>query len=116
MHEDEDEDWHEVVGAQGEHTGAGRVEHFLGVGNKLLVPVTWLREQVNGASPVPSQPTFDVDQLANRVADLVVAKILGAFAALASVTGSAGPVTPGPADMSAFSHEDTFDGQHNGCG
>jgi hypothetical protein len=73
------------------------------VGNKLLVPVSWLREQVaGGPGGGPSDPGLDLDQLADKVADRVAAKVFGAFASLAQNVTTAGP-SPGPAAAAADS-------------
>lgn len=68
------------------------------VGNKLLIPVAWLRAQVGGgASKEPSKTVSDLDQLADKVADRVVAKVFAAFAALPQNVTTAGPAPPEPA-------------------
>ena len=74
------------------------------VGNKLLVPVAWLREQVRGGASEPSAPAVDLDQLADQLADRVVAKILGAVAGLALKAAAAGPAPSGPAAIAIDSH------------
>src|SRR5262249_60975864 len=61
------------------------------IGNKLLVPVVWLREQVNGAEPEPGPAPLDVDKLADRVADRLIARLALAFGSLASDVRTAGP-------------------------
>ena len=64
------------------------------VGNKLLVPVAWLHEQVNGAAPQPDRSPLDLDQLADRVADRVIARLARAFGGMASDMPAAGPASP----------------------
>ena len=59
------------------------------VGNKLLVPVAWLREQVSGAAPQPDGTPLDLDQLADRVADRVIARLARAFGGMTSEDANA---------------------------
>ena len=59
------------------------------VGNKLLVPVAWLRAQVNGAAPEPDRPVFDLDQLADRVADRLITRMARAFGGMTSEDANA---------------------------
>jgi hypothetical protein len=82
------------------------------VGNKLLVPVAWLREQVNGAAPKQDQPPLDLDQLANRVADRVIACLASAFGGMAPDVRTAGPAPPEPAatDVYTASHSHRQEG------
>jgi hypothetical protein len=64
------------------------------VGARWLVPVAWLREQVLGGCQ-PAQPTtaaIDVDQLADRVADRLVARFADVFRAMApTIKNASGP-------------------------
>jgi len=67
------------------------------IGAKYVVPVSWLREMAgppSGSTSGTPEPNFD--QLAERVADCVLARLARTFGALMpNVT--AGPVLPGPA-------------------
>jgi excisionase family DNA binding protein len=65
------------------------------VGARRLIPTSWLRQQAGDTRP--ALPPVDLDQLADRVADRIAAKIFGAFAALAPDVSAAGPAPPGPA-------------------
>jgi len=67
------------------------------VGTKLLIPVTWLREQVAGSAPESASASLDVDQLADSVADRVIARLACAFGGMTSDVITAGPAPPGPA-------------------
>jgi len=66
------------------------------VGTRRLIPVAWLREQAGMYGVPPQAPAVDLDQLADKVAERVAAKIFGAFAALAPNGVAAGPAPPGP--------------------
>jgi hypothetical protein len=77
---------------------AGRIP-AIRIGTRWMVPVVWLREQVLGGSE-SAQPTatdLDVDQLADRIADRLLARLAGAFSAIAPESSVAGPAPPGPA-------------------
>jgi hypothetical protein len=67
------------------------------IGNKLMIPVAWLREQVLTTASEPSQPTIDLDGLADCVADRVFARIARAFGGHAPGVNAADPAPPGPA-------------------
>lgn len=60
------------------------------IGSRWMVPTAWLRQQVNGGIQ-EANSGVDLDQLADRIAEHVAAKVLGAFAALASSVTTAGP-------------------------
>src|SRR5260221_7278264 len=76
---------------------AGEIPHIK-VGAQFKIPVSWLRHQMAGVERlVEPAPLVDLDQLAERVADRVATRILGAFAALAPAMTTAGPAPPGPA-------------------
>ena len=69
------------------------------VGTRWMVPVAWLREQVLGGtrSAQPPTPAIDVDQLADRVADRLVARFAGIFRMMAPAIKIAnGPEATGP--------------------
>jgi hypothetical protein len=72
------------------------------VGVRYMIPVEWLRQQAGMAAPKPiATAAVDLDQLADRVAGRVVARILSSFASLVGgITpdmAAAGPAPPGPA-------------------
>jgi hypothetical protein len=69
------------------------------IGNKLMIPVAWLREQVLTAAPESSQPTIDLNGLADCVADRVFARIARAFGRQALDVNAADPAPPGPATI-----------------
>jgi excisionase family DNA binding protein len=74
------------------------------VGTKLLIPVTWLREQVAGSAPESASASLDVDQLADSVADRVIARLACAFGGMTSDVITAGPAPPGPAATADIPH------------
>lgn len=67
------------------------------VGTKYMIPVAWLRELAGSPAPAPAAPEPDLDQLADRVADRVLARLARTFGALVPDMTAAGPVPPGPA-------------------
>jgi hypothetical protein len=72
------------------------------VGNKLLVPVGWLREQVNGSVSQPERQALDLDQLADRVADRVIAHLARAFGAMTSESADAPAATGARAEQDGW--------------
>ena len=62
------------------------------VGARWLVPTAWIREQAGIAEPSPAA-TPDLDALADRVADRVMARLARLFARGAA-TASDGPEAP----------------------
>jgi hypothetical protein len=51
------------------------------VGVRYMIPVSWLRQQMNGSEPAaePTAAEPDLDQLADRVADRVLARLARLF-------------------------------------
>lgn len=49
------------------------------VGARWMIPTAWLRQQINGGVQ-PTEPELDLDQLAERVADRVIARFASLFA------------------------------------
>jgi hypothetical protein len=77
---------------------AGRIP-AIRVGTRWMVPVAWLREQVlGGTRPAePAAAVLDVEQLADRLADRLLARLANAFSTNRRVPGNAsGPVAAGP--------------------
>jgi hypothetical protein len=79
-------------------------------GNKLLVPVAWLREQVSGAASQPDRSPLDLDQLADRVADRLIARLARAFGGVTGEDANAPRATRARAgqDGSEPSHGQTY--------
>lgn len=77
---------------------AGRIP-AIRVGTRWMVPVAWLREQVLGGtqSAQPAATAIDVDQLADRIADRLVARFAGIFSVMGPTVRIAdGPGATGP--------------------
>lgn len=65
-------------------------------GQRYIVPVSWLREQAGGPVPPTAAAGPDLDELADRVADRVLARLARMFSALAPDATAPGPALPGP--------------------
>jgi len=69
-------------------------------GSRHIVSVSWLREFVGAPGTVPAQATSDLEELADRVADRLMARLGHLLAALATADAfTAGPDATGPAVM-----------------
>lgn len=66
-------------------------------GTRVLIPVGWLREQAGVISAEPEAAAVDLDALADRVADRVLARFASLFRRAPADMAAAGPVSPGPA-------------------
>jgi hypothetical protein len=91
---------------------AGRIP-AIRVGTKWMVPIAWLREQVLGGIQ-PTQPAvaaIDVEQLADRVADRLVARFAGIFSMMAPAIKIAN--APGATGAQAGQDGATSYGQRN---
>jgi hypothetical protein len=91
---------------------AGRIP-AIRVGTRWMVPVTWLREQVLGGtrSALPPAAAIDVDQLADRVVDRLVARFAGIFSMMAPAIKIAN--APQASGARAEQDEATSYGQRN---
>jgi hypothetical protein len=64
-------------------------------GVKHIVPVTWLREFIGTPTAAPAPAGPDLDELAERVADRVMTRLVRLFAALGTAEMNvAGPASP----------------------
>lgn len=59
------------------------------VGNKWMIPTSWLRERAGITGATTAAPGPDLDELADRVADRMLARLAGLFAPRADDQGAA---------------------------
>jgi hypothetical protein len=83
------------------------------IGTRWMVPVAWLREQVIGGAQLAQPPTagIDVDQLADRIADRLLARFAGIFSTMAPAIKIAN--APEPTGARAEQDGATSYGQRN---